>query len=103
MRCGGGRRTNSTGTIWRRKSGLWEQATSTRSTGKRWASFAQYIQWVAGRRPSSTPAAASRNAPVQTEATRRAWVARSRTQSTQRRIRGGGLGALATGDQKGIQ
>src|SRR5271169_1112551 len=45
---------------------------STRTAGKRWASLAQYIQWVAARRPSSTPAAASRNAPVQTEATRRA-------------------------------
>src|SRR6516162_7152364 len=47
---------------------------STRTAGKRWASLAQYIQWVAARRPSNTPAAASRNAPVQTEATRRAWV-----------------------------
>ncbi len=50
--------------------------------GKRWASLAQYFQWVAARRPSNTPAAASRNAPVQTEATRRASVARCRTQST---------------------
>ena len=31
-RSGGGRRTRLTGTIWRRKSNCWEQATSTRSS-----------------------------------------------------------------------
>ena len=55
---------------------------STRTAGKRRASSAQNDQWVAARRPSSKPVAASRTAPVQTEATRRAWPARVRAQST---------------------
>src|SRR5580692_1508716 len=55
---------------------------STRTSGYRLASSAQYDQWVAARRPSRTPDAASRNAPVQTEATRRALLARSLTHLT---------------------
>src|SRR5580698_8506571 len=55
---------------------------STRTAGKRRANSAQYDQWVTARRPSSAPEAANRNAPVQTDATRRALLARARTQST---------------------
>src|SRR6185437_6547369 len=55
---------------------------STCTAGKRRANSVQNDQWVAARRPSSTPVEASRNAPVQTEATRRAFLARRRTQST---------------------
>jgi hypothetical protein len=51
-------------------------------------SSAQYSQCVAARRSSSIPEAASRNAPVQTEATRRACLARSRTQIDEHRVRG---------------
>src|SRR6202051_5013293 len=52
---------------------------STRTAGKRRASSAQHDQWVAARRPSKTPEAANRNAPVQSDATRRALLARSLT------------------------
>src|SRR3984957_12072982 len=65
---------------------------STLTAGKRRASSAQTDQWVAARRPSSTPDAASRNAPVQTEATRRARAARLRSQS----IRFGSAAAAST-------
>ena len=43
---------------------------STVTSGYRAASSAQYAQWVVTRLPCSSPAAASRNAPVQTDAIR---------------------------------
>ncbi len=50
-----------------------------RRAGSRAARSAASRQWVVARRPSSTPAAASANAPVQIETIRapRAWAARS--------------------------
>src|SRR5262249_42204306 len=53
---------------------------STCTAEKRWANLAIYCQWVAARRPSNNPASATRIAPVQTEAMRRACDARFRTQ-----------------------
>ncbi len=55
---------------------------STFMVGYRRARSPQTDQCVATRRPSNAPVAASRNAPVQTDATRCARLARCRTQST---------------------
>src|SRR4029077_3263617 len=54
---------------------------STATCGCRVAAAA-YIQWVAARRPSSTPAAASRKLPAHTEHTRRHEGDLSRTHRT---------------------
>ena len=51
---------------------------STRTVGYRAANWAQRDQWVVARRPSSSPASASRNAPVHTDVTRRAVAASRR-------------------------
>ena len=45
---------------------------STRAEGKRRCKASQAAQWVVTRRPSRSPAAPSRNAPVHTELIRRA-------------------------------
>src|SRR6202030_1457698 len=55
---------------------------ATRTAGKRRASSAQHDQWGDARRPSRTPEAANRNAPVQTDATRRALLALALTHLT---------------------
>ena len=57
---------------------------STVRSGYRAASSALYAQWVVTRLPCSSPAAASRNVPVQTDAIRsasRAWPASHRTRA----------------------
>ncbi len=76
---------------------------STRTAGKRRASSAQYDQWVTARRPSSTPEAASRNAPVQTEATRRAFFGTLPHPIDQHRVGGSRVDARATGDHQRVQ
>ena len=57
---------------------------STSTSGWRRASSAHHAQWVVARRPSSSPARASRKAPVQTDATRRERAAAARSQPTSR-------------------
>jgi hypothetical protein len=52
------------------------------TAGKLRASSSGNAQWVAARRPSRTPVAASKNAPVHTEAVRRALSERARIQLT---------------------
>src|SRR3954465_9742078 len=65
---------------WRVKIG----SGSTSTSGWRRARASHADQWVVTRRPSSSPAWASRKAPVQTDATRRASGARGRPAATGR-------------------
>ena len=60
---------------------------STRTAGTAAASASHTAQWVVARRPSSSPASPRRNAPLQTEVTRRARSAVRRIHDTSRAFR----------------
>lgn len=60
---------------------------STVTEGNSRASWSANAQWVVARQPSSRPACAARNAPVQTLTTRRARGAASRSQAMSCRSR----------------
>ncbi len=76
---------------------------SSRTLGKRSANSRQRLQCVAARLPSSKPAVASRKAPLQTDATRRADLARALIQPIEGAIAAGGMNAAAAGDDQRVQ